>query len=407
MRLLWIIKPDVNAGIHNGANLRFYHCGRELRQQQHNVYFLACRYFFQDNNARESLLADLKRQGSADECFTIADDVLATGSAWKRPFEIQTTRRRNEARRTAANYLKTLIDEHGIDGCIISDRSLLFLIDELRSRVPVIIDWIDSFTLYFSREALTCAQEFRLKEMRTAVRTLVSALIQEWNYGRRADRNLTVSPVDKRWFDRINRVPERNEVVLNGISLPSPRSVEKVPNRLIFTGVMDFPPNFRSALWFIDKVLPLIRERRPDVVFTVAGMNPSPELLAKQSDHVDIKGFVENMNDEIAAAQLYVAPLVCGGGFKNKVMEAIANGTFVAGTPMAFEFLDQPLQSMMLIGETERELADRILEYLAAPERFDQRLEKAGEILKTSFPWSARARQIVSAFASIQTHPRG
>ena len=165
---------------------------------------------------------------------------------------------------------------------------------------------------------------------------------------------------------------------------------------------------YRSALWFIDKVLPLIRERRPDVVFTVAGMNPSPELLAKQSDHVDIKGFVENMNDEIAAAQLYVAPLVCRrGGFKNKVMEAIANGTFVAGTPMAFEFLDQPLRSMMLIGETERELADRILEYLAAPERFDQRLEKAGEILKTSFPWSARARQIVSAFASIQTHPRG
>ena len=121
MRLLWIIKPDVNAGIHNGANLRFYHCGRELREQRHNVYFLACRYFFQDNSARESLLADLKRQGSADECFTIADDVLATGSAWKRPFEIQTTRRRNEARRATANYLKTLIDEHGIDGCIISD----------------------------------------------------------------------------------------------------------------------------------------------------------------------------------------------------------------------------------------------------------------------------------------------
>jgi hypothetical protein len=35
-----------------------------------------------------------------------------------------------------------------------------------------------------------------------------------------------------------------------------------VKGQLIFTGNMDFPPNYQSALWFIDEVFPLLKKSR-------------------------------------------------------------------------------------------------------------------------------------------------
>ena len=66
----------------------------------------------------------------------------------------------------------------------------------------------------------------------------------------------------------------------------------KDPNRLIFTGTMDFSPNYDGALWFIKYVMPLLIRKRNNIRLVIAGQLPIPSLLESASENVEVLGFV-------------------------------------------------------------------------------------------------------------------
>lgn len=146
-----------------------------------------------------------------------------------------------------------------------------------------------------------------------------------------------------------------------------------------------FQPNYQSALWFIEHVFPLVRRSGPCAQLIIAGACPVPELEAKQNPGIRVTGAVADLGAEIASSQLYVVPMVYGSGFKNKVVEALANGTFVAGTSLAFEFLDFDLRKLMLVGDTPADLAHEIVAFLNAPYVFEKRLEQARRLAMERF----------------------
>jgi glycosyltransferase involved in cell wall biosynthesis len=63
--------------------------------------------------------------------------------------------------------------------------------------------------------------------------------------------------------------------------------------------------------------------------FVIAGAQGFGELVALVSESVEVRGAVPDLPIKIAKSQLYVAPSVSGGNFKNKVFEAIAAGTYL------------------------------------------------------------------------------
>jgi glycosyltransferase involved in cell wall biosynthesis len=104
---------------------------------------------------------------------------------------------------------------------------------------------------------------------------------------------------------------------------------------------------------------------------------------------------------EIRRSALYVAPLVSGNGFKNKVVEAIAAGTFVAGTRFATEFLPRDLSDRLLVGDTPAELADCVLRFLHDPAAFEGRLPELQERLGEEYSWSARTREFFGMISEV------
>ena len=251
-----------------------------------------------------------------------------------------------------------------------------------------------------------------LRRLRPALRALVDAVIEETFYGRYSSMNIVVSPGDKRWFDRLNRRPARNQVLLNGINRSAFADAgltssnlqlpKKLPNTLIFSGTMSFPPNYQAALWFIERVMPLLIRRNPAIRLAIVGQEPVPALLAKAGNHVEITGLVPDLLTRIARSQLFVAPLVSGTGFRNKVIEALASGTYVIGTPMALEFLDERLRSKLLTAPTAEIFADQILAFLAGQDKFDQRLRESIEIVREEYLWPVRVRQFEDLCQSLK-----
>lgn len=376
MNILWHLRPRYDALQTSGANLRHWNYTREIAARGHNVFFLLDDYSARDDHAR-------------DECLKwIAREIPIAGY-----FELDSRGGRDGIHLQISRILR----DQMIDIYIASLRGRLWLLSSLQSNAVTVADWCDSEVLANLRELKLQARDRHVRGAMSVMRPLMRAVVGEMIYCRRADLSLVASPIDKAWFDRIARAPERTHVIYNGARL-APEPAGKLPNRLIFTGRMDFAPNHQAAMWFIDRVLPLIRAERPDVEFIAAGADPSAELRARDGGATRVVGFVEDLGAEIAASALYVAPMVSGSGFKNKVVEALAHGTFVAGTSMAFEFLDGECRELLLAGDTERELARQVLTFLRNPKMYEDRLERARRLTAESFSWGVQAERLLTLF---------
>jgi len=393
-----MFKPDRRYGMEHGGHLRVFNWTSRLISQGHEVY-LAVRKERADNVIEESAyLAGLREQK------------IITGYL---EVEYQHPRLRGKLARLAihpklVNYLlrqaqsptkiavQNFVAGKQIDVCIFMDRHLLYVLPGVKDSVRTIADWVDCYVLYQLRQLPIHLKRRQLTAGLVALRQLYIAFFEERYYGRCCTANTLASLVDKKYLDRINGAPSKNHLLLNGVKRQEAAApVEKIKHRIIFTGNMDFPPNYESAIWFIDHVFPLLRQRLSGVRLVIAGANPVKELAARAGEQIEITGYVEDMRHEIAKSALYVAPLICGGGFKNKVVEALTSGTFVVATEMAIEFLNPNVREHLLIGDTPEELIEAILTYFENPQKFDSRLEMLKRVVEEEFSWETKTRELL------------
>lgn len=108
---------------------------------------------------------------------------------------------------------------------------------------------------------------------------------------------------------------------------------------VLFVGGFMHAPNVDAVHWFLDKVLPMVREQLPEIVFAVVGSNPPGEISRHACDHVHVTGRVsdEALLQHYRRTRLVVAPLRFGAGVKGKIVEAMHNGVPVVTTAVGAE----------------------------------------------------------------------
>ena len=106
-------------------------------------------------------------------------------------------------------------------------------------------------------------------------------------------------------------------------------------NELLFYGAMARPENYKSAIWFIENVMPLLSDL--DVRFVIVGARPDKSLLTYASDKVEITGFMDKVDPYFERCLCLVAPLVLGAGVKVKILEAMSSGIPVVTNHIGIE----------------------------------------------------------------------
>jgi glycosyltransferase involved in cell wall biosynthesis len=300
----------------------------------------------------------------------------------------------------ASQTIREAIGKRRIDAVIVSTRFFFFLGDVLRPGPPLILDLGDCFTLYCARQTKLFWQTGEWGKFVRSLRPVAEEFLQERYYARQFDRSVMVSPVDKEALDRMTGRPEKSTVILNGVRMRAASSrPPKIPHRLIFTGNMNFPPNYEGTLWFLDHVFPRVLREVPEATFVIVGANPVEALLSRQNDQVKVTGFAQDLGHEIAISSLYVAPLITGSGFKNKVAEALVQGTYVIGTPMAAEFLEPEIRQRLCITSDAGAMAQAVIEYLRDPAAHQDEVEYLRQHILHSFTWEQRARELAAVLA--------
>ncbi len=142
-----------------------------------------------------------------------------------------------------------------------------------------------------------------------------------------------------------------------------------------FVGSFTHSPNEDAALWFAEKVLPLVRRRAPEVDLAVIGAHPPPSVAALGSPRakqgalapVKVLGFVPDLAKHLNAARVFVAPLRYGAGINGKILTAMAHGLPVVTTTVGAEGIGIENEREVLIADTPEDFAEAVVSLHEAP----------------------------------------
>lgn len=184
--------------------------------------------------------------------------------------------------------------------------------------------------------------------------------------------------------------PKNEEIIVipNGVDTEylKPQNVRKEYD-LVFTGNMGYPPNINSAIYLVNKILPLVHKSNPSVKLVIAGANPARSVLSLRSDKIIVTGWVEDMRDYYAKSKIFIAPMQIGTGLQNKLLEAMAMKIPCITSELANCALKAAENEEILVGRSEEEYASQILALLANQEKCDELVEKAYSFILRNYNW--------------------
>lgn len=222
---------------------------------------------------------------------------------------------------------------------------------------------------------------------------------------RRFDRVVAVSDADRDAIRETYGV-ERVAVVPTGVDVEFFRpsgAASPLPHHLVFTGSMDWLPNEDGILFFVEEVLPRVRDSVPDVSLSVVGRDP-PERLrerATRDSAVTVTGRVPDVRPYMEEAAVFVVPLRIGGGTRLKIYEAMAMEMPVVATPVGMEGLPIRDGAELLVAETADDFAAAVVRLLHDPEAARALAQNAARRVRAAFGWTAVSAEFAAICESV------
>jgi sugar transferase (PEP-CTERM/EpsH1 system associated) len=231
-------------------------------------------------------------------------------------------------------------------------------------------------------------------------------MMRRWEprYAQRFDRCIVVSEGDRRLLAEANGTLDI-DVVPNGVDT---RDYEPLPypegsKALLFIGSMDYPPCIDAMLYFCESVLPLVREKIPDIELWIVGSNPVPAIQNLDGPGIHVTGQVPLIEPYYARSTVAVVPLRGGSGTRLKILEAMALGRPVVSTTLGREGLDVQEGEHLLVADAPRAFADHIIRLLSDRALWQKLVRQAREQVAEYYDWDALADQMRQIYTELQT----
>ncbi len=159
---------------------------------------------------------------------------------------------------------------------------------------------------------------------------------------------------------------------------------------LVFSGNLEYRPNRSAVRWFAREVWPLLRGRRPELVWRLVGKNPEAvrEFISGDT-RIEATGPVEDAVAELARARVAVAPLLAGSGTRLKILEAWAAGVPVVSTTIGAEGLSARSGEHLLVADGAASFAAAVDRLLDCKNLRHSLAANARLLLEKEFTWDA------------------
>jgi sugar transferase (PEP-CTERM/EpsH1 system associated) len=394
MRILQIA-PRLCWPLDTGAKLRNFHLARVLAEQA-SVSLLT----FADREASTSTLRNIYERIVTvvrNDGYTFSK--IARGAVGRTPLPVL-----NYTSREMTSALTSLLDENQFDIVQIESVHLINYLPPLRavrSQPLIVCDWhnIESELMqqYAQREQNIFRRAYARRTARL-LRVYENRALQEF------DAHICVSERDCEQLSQLNP-GAKVQVIENGVDTNyySYSAGNLSRHRILFVGSMDYHANIDGAVHFARDVWPQVHARHPQLVFTIVGKDPGPEVRKLETiEGIEVTGTVDDVRPFYGEAVASVVPLRVGGGSRLKILEAMAAGVPVISTRLGGEGLEVQNGENVLIADNISELVTAIVNVLENDSQ-RQHLINAGRALVTEhYDWSKLGHALFNFYKDLK-----
>jgi len=272
--------------------------------------------------------------------------------------------------------------------------------------IPAIVDLHDSLTL-LSRKMLKAERGWRNRL--SVYLGLIGVQHLERSLGKTFDLIMTNSAVDEHVINELSTTLN-TLTITNGVDMeyfsPSAGVVEE--DKIVFTGVMGYPPNEDAALFFAEDIFPLVKLKRPEVQFWIVGSEPSERVKAlTRISGIHVTGKVDDVRPYLRSATVFVCPLRIGSGVKNKILAAMAMQKAIVATSMSIDGLDLADNREVLLADTPQDFAEKVVRLLKDPKAAQQLGANGLARVQGQYSWTAMGKELETAIQSVMTARNG
>jgi len=158
---------------------------------------------------------------------------------------------------------------------------------------------------------------------------------------------------------------------------------------VMFLGNYPHDPNRDAVLYFHQRMWPRVRREVPGARFYVVGKDPTPDLLelAREDPSVVVTGTVDDVRPYFERSKVFVNPVRIGGGFRGKLLEAMAMGLPIVTTSLGAEGVEAEDGRDMVIADDPEEFAAAVVRLLRDDDLCCRLGARAREMAVECFSW--------------------
>jgi glycosyltransferase involved in cell wall biosynthesis len=222
----------------------------------------------------------------------------------------------------------------------------------------------------------------------------------------RADLLLTLTAEDRDILLRYKpHLEKKIKVVPHGVDTDfyhPPEKRDPQSKKILFLGNYQHLPNVDAVQNFIKFCWDKIKKEIPDAEFYAVGFNPPPEITRYRSEKVFVQQGGEDVRGFYWSSDVFVAPIELGGGFRGKLLEAMATGLPIVSTKLGIAGINPVIGEEVLVADDYdlfTELTIKLLKDLKFREkigknalklaqRFDHKMaaKKLDQVLRDALP---------------------
>lgn len=225
--------------------------------------------------------------------------------------------------------------------------------------------WIyDTIDLHFLR----LSREGKLSGNPAVLKLAASIKDTELSIAQKADITIAITPDEKLV---LNNEGIRDVIVIPNIHEQEFSRDEEVVfdqrTGLLFIGGYIHSPNVDAAKWLANQIMPEVWKTDPTIRLTLLGSNPSEEVLALQSDRIDVPGYIHDVSSYFNHSRVFVAPLRFGAGMKGKIGQSLEFGLPIVSTSIGVEGMNLSNGENVMIANTTEDFVQKILHLYNSP----------------------------------------
>ncbi len=171
------------------------------------------------------------------------------------------------------------------------------------------------------------------------------------------------------------------------------------PYTMLFLGSFRHLPNVEALDWFVKLVLPKIVDRCPQAKLIIIGSDPPPRHSLPVADaNVEIRGFVDDLQEPLRRYGVFVCPILSGSGVRVKLLEAFCAGIPVVSTVIGAEGLSDKNGEMCLLSDDPQGFADHVLDLFEHPEKASEMVDRAYSYVTTERDITRMTEKLVRSY---------